>query len=318
MSFEITTAMVDKFSANVMHLAQQKESRLFQYCRKEVQNAESSFYDRIGQRKARRKEGRHSDVVYTDTPHSRRMVVMDDYYDSDLVDQEDKIRVIMEPASEYLKAIGSSLGRQMDEVIIDFALGNAFGGNKGTESVALPLAQKIVAHNGTATAAIAMNVRTLRAVRKKFRQNEAVDPKEQIIFACSAQVIDDLLGTTEVTSSDFATVKALVQGDVDTFMGFTFVQLELLPFNVGTVSFNNTTGQAVNSGGAGTVADGSARRSFAFTANRCLLCATGRMVKGRIDEIPGKHYAWQVYGAMSIGGTRMEEVQVVEVLSLES
>lgn len=315
MSFEITTAMVDKFSANVMHLAQQKESRLYQFCRQEVQNAESSFYDRIGTRKARRKEGRHSDVVYTDTPHSRRMVVMDDYYDSDLVDQEDKIRVIMEPASEYLKAIAGSLGRQMDEVIIDFALGSAFGGKKGTESVALPDAQRVAAHDGLATGAVALNVRTLRAVRKKFRQAEAIDAKEQLVFACSAQGIDDLLGTTEVTSSDFATVKALVQGDVDTFMGFLFIQLELLPFNAADIIYNINNGSV--GAGTGTLPAGEGRRNFAFTAKKGLLCATGRMVKGRIDEIPGKHYAWQVYGAMSIGGTRMEEVQVVEVISRE-
>jgi hypothetical protein len=34
-----------------------------------------------------------------------------------------------------------------------------------------------------------------------------------------------MLGETEITSSDFATVKALVSGEVDTFMGFKFVTL---------------------------------------------------------------------------------------------
>lgn len=316
MSFEITTAMVDKFSANVMHLAQQKESRLFQYCRQETQQAESKFYDRIGKRKARRKEGRHSDVVYTDTPHSRRMVVMDDYYDADLIDQEDNIRIIMEPRSEYLQAIAGSIGRQLDEVIIDFALGPAFGGKKGTEEVSLPNSQKVASFDGTSLTGSGLNVPTLRAVRKKFKQAEAIQKGEQLIFACAAQQMDDLLGNTEVTSSDFAAVKALVQGEVNTFMGFLFVETELLPFNGEGVTYNENTG-AVGSGD-GTIAVGEGRRCIAFTARRGLLCAVGRQVNGRVDEIPGKHYAWQVYAALSAGGSRMEEVQVVEVISKEA
>ena len=32
-----------------------------------------------------------------------------------------------------------------------------------------------------------------------------------------------MLGTTEVTSSDFNTVKALAQGDINTFLGFNFI-----------------------------------------------------------------------------------------------
>ena len=70
MSIEITKAMVDMFSANIYHLSQQEGSRLWEHCRQESQDGESKFYDRIGKRKARRKEGRHSDVVYNDTKHS--------------------------------------------------------------------------------------------------------------------------------------------------------------------------------------------------------------------------------------------------------
>jgi hypothetical protein len=43
--------------------------------------------------------------------------------------------------------------------------------------------------------------------------------------------MSDLLGTTQVTSSDFNTVKALVQGSVDSFMGFKFISSNRLPHN---------------------------------------------------------------------------------------
>jgi hypothetical protein len=315
MSFQITTAMVAQFSANVMHLSQQKESRLRQYCRMETQNSETAFYDRIGTRSARRKEGRHSDVVYTDTPHSRRMVSMEDFYDADLVDKEDKLRIIMNPESEYAIAIARSLARQQDTQIIEGALGNAYEGKSGGTTTALPSTQKIVAFDGATATGVGLNVGTLRAVRKKFKQAEAIQKGEVIVFAMAAQQADDLLGSTEVTSSDFATVKALVNGEVDTFMGFKFVETELLPFTTSDVTYTVTDG--TYGAGAGTLTSGEGRRCLAFTAKRGVLCAIGSEVKGRVDELPSKHYSHQVYGSLSIGVTRMEEEQVVEVLCYE-
>lgn len=314
-SFEVTKAMVDEFSSNVMHLSQQKTSRLERVCRTESQSAESKFYDRIGSRTSRRKEGRHSRVVHTDTPHSRRMVTLEEWYDSDLVDEEDKIRVIMNPESEYLQAIAKSLGRTKDEVIIDFALGDAYGGKKGTTAVALPDSQKIAAHDGTTTSGVKLNVQTLRAVRKKFKQNESIDDGEGLCLTHSAQQTDDLLGEEKVTNADYATIKALVDGEVDTFLGFEFISTELLPFNSANITYNVATGSV--GAGTGTITATEGRRCIAFTKNRGLLFASGMEVMGRIDQLPEMHYAWQVYGKLSIGGTRMEEEQVVEVICKE-
>lgn len=316
MSQQITTAMVDQFSANVFHLAQQEGSRLREFARNETQNAESAFWDRIGARKSRRKQGRHSDVIYDDTPHSRRMVTMEDFYSADLVDKEDKIRTIMDPENEYAKAIAMALGRDMDETIIEGALGNAYGGKKGTQVVALPDSQKVVAFVSGETTGSLLNIATLRKVRKKAKQSEAMKEGEKWVFVYAAQQADDLLGTTEVTSADFNTVRALVNGENDTFMGFKFVSTELLPFNEAAVVYDSATG-TVDAGGDATLAIGEGRRCFAFKPNSGVLCALGANVNGRITEMPGKHYSNQVYGSLTIGATRMEEVQVIEVLCKE-
>jgi len=45
-------------------------------------------------------------------------------------------------------------------------------------------------------------------------------PSEGRYLLMHASQLDALLGETEVTSSDFATVKALVRGEVSSFMGF--------------------------------------------------------------------------------------------------
>jgi hypothetical protein len=313
-SFEITEAMVDMFSSNVMHLSQQKNSRLMPYVRIETQSAETAFYDRIGKRQMQRKEGRHSEVVYTDTPHSRRAVTLEDWFDSDLIDQEDKLRVIMNPDSEYAIAFASALARQYDLTIIDAALGSAYAGKKGQTAVILPLAQQVAAVTG-AGAFTGLNVPTLRKVRKKFKQSEAIEKGEKIIFVMSAQQSDDLLGNTEVTSADFNTVRALVQGEVNTYMGMEFVETELLPFN-GAAFDHNAAGDVLASGGT-TIAIGAGRVCFAMTASRGVLLAKGREVKSRITEESKFHFAHQVYSALSVGGTRMEEEQVVAVYCKE-
>lgn len=311
----IEQAFVDMYSANVMHLSQQEESRLFMYCRQENHEGEAKFYDRLGTSEMKRKEGRNSDVVYSTPDHSRRMVVLEDWYDAFLVDEEDKLRTLQSPESEYAIMMAASLGRKMDEIIIDGALGNAYGGKKGQTAVSLPSSQKIVAHDGSGLTGVGLNVKTLRAVRKLFKQNEAIKKGEKLIFAYAAQQADDLLASTEVTSSDFAAVKALVDGEVDTYMGFKFVETELLPFTEANVTYNKDTG--AYGSGTGTLTAGEGRRCFAFTANRALLFSSARLLNSRVTEIPNKHYANQVYSAMSFGGTRMEEEQVVEVLCKE-
>jgi len=294
--------------------------------RQEMQHAETAYYERIGVRDPRRKEGRHSDVLYVDTPHSRRANTMSDFYDADMVDQEDKLRVIMNLESSYAQAMGMGFGRQIDREIIAAALGSARGGKKGDVIIPLPNTQKIASVASTAaldTAGTgnALTLKGLRKVKLKMKQAEAVDDYQPIIYVCTAKQIDDLLATTEVTSADYNTVKALVQGEVDTFMGFKFVRTELLPFEAAAVVYNKDTGVVTGTtatGADGTIPAGAGRRTFAFTANEAIICALPRLFNGKITEIPTKHYAYQVYGACTVGCTRMDEVKVVELICKET
>lgn len=307
--------MVDMFSANVMHLAQQKNSRLRAYCRQEVQDAETKNYDIIGKKTARLKTGRHSEVTYQDTPHTRRRVSTQTYFDSDLVDEDDKLKTVMNIENEYAVSIASALGRSIDEVIIAGALGTAYGGRSGASSYTLANANKVACFDGTTTTGVGLNVPVLRAVRKKFKKNEAIADNEDVVFAFAAEQADNLLGTTQTTNSDYAAIKALVDGEVGRFMGFLFVRTELLPFLSEDVSYNAVTG--VVGSGTGTATAATTRRCFAFTNKKSVICSIGSEVKGKITEMPKLHYSMQVYGSVNVGAVRMEENQVVEVLCYE-
>jgi hypothetical protein len=306
MSSQITEAHVQQYNANVLHLAQQKGSKLRGTTRAESQKSKIQFYDRIGKVAAVIKAGRHSNTPQLDTPHSRRGVALQDYEWADLVDDQDKIRSINDPTNDYVMAAMWALGRSMDDVIIAALGGSALIGENGSSTVALPSAQKYAANNATAVSNL--NVRTLRAVKKKFDDADVMGPR---YFACAPSQIEAMLGQTEVTSADYATVKALVQGEVDSFMGFKFIMLTRLGTQSDALSGSGTTGAV----GSGTSLIG-ARKCYAYTKEG-IISAIGMDMQSRVSERDDKGYATQVYARMSIGAVRMEEEQVVEVLCTE-
>jgi len=313
MSQQIPVAHVKQYSANVFHLSQQKGSRLRPATRNESLRGKSGFYDRIGQAVAQKKTSRHSDTPQIDTPHSRRRVTMSDFEYADLVDEQDKIRTIFDPTNPYAQAAMWALGRAMDDVIIAGALGSAFGGEEGTVEIPLPDSQKVAAHDGSTTTGVNLNVRTLRKTKEKFDGND-VDESIRKYGAITSSQLQSLLAETETTSSDFNTVKALVQGDIDMFMGFKFIRTERLGRAAANTTYNVNDGSV--GAGTGTVTAANSRRCI-FWAEDGVLLAIGKDMKARIGEREDKSYATQVYACLSIGATRMEEEKVVEVICSE-
>jgi hypothetical protein len=310
MSIEITEAFVNEFHSNVVHLSQQKGSKLQNKgIRLETQGGESDFFDRIGAVDAQLKVGRHSDTTYMNTPHSRRRVTTNPYFYSDIVDKEDKVKVLNSPESEYLIAALNALGRAKDDEIIAAALGSAWGGDRGQTEVVLPTSQKLAAHDGSTTTGVGLNVDTLIRANFKF-ENAEVDAESKKYFAINSYAKMSLLNQTEITSADYNSVKALVNGQINEFMGFEFVSTERLPRSSSNITYTVTNGTV--GAGTGTITAANSRRGFAW-AEGGLLMSTAEEVVTKIDVLPTKHYSTQVYARMNIGATRMEEVKVLEV-----
>ncbi len=203
MSNQITTAFVQQYSNNVQMLSQQKGSLLRGVVDVESVVGKHAYFERIGQVSAQKRVSRHSDTPQIDTPHSRRRISMSDFEYADLIDQQDRVRTLIDPTSQYALAAAYAMGRSMDDEIIAAVSGNAFGGETGSTTIALPSAQKIT-ESGTAGLTIAK----LRSA-KEIMDSQSIDPSIPRTIVVSPKQITDLLGTTEVTSSDFNTVKAL-------------------------------------------------------------------------------------------------------------
>jgi len=287
MSSQITTAMVQQYSNNVAMLSQQKGSLLRGAVDTESVVGKNSFFDQVGVATAQKRVTRHSDTPQMDTPHSRLRVSLVDYEYADLIDNQDKIRTLIDPTSSYALAAAYALGRAQDDEIIAAISGTAYTGETGSQAQALGAGQAIT-ESGTAGLTIAK----LRSA-KEILDLGNVDPSIARYIAVSPKQITDLLGTTEVTSSDYNTVKSLANGEVNSFLGFNFIVVNRLAL-------------------------ASSKRLCLAWAMDGVKLALGQDITTRIDERSDKGYATQVYVCQSIGATRMEESKVVSIQAHEA
>ena len=287
MSTQIETAFVEQYSSNVQMLSQQKGSILRDKVRVESVTGKNAFFDQVGSVTASLRSGRHVDTPRVDVPHSRRRVTLSDYEFADLIDDLDKVRMLVDPTSTYALAAAYAMGRAMDDAIITAATGSADTGAAGGTPVPLPAGQ-IIAETGTT----GMTIAKLREA-KEIIDLADVDPSLPRHIIVSPKQITDLLGTTEVTSSDFNTVKALAQGDINSFLGFNFI-------------VSNRLAVATQ-----------IRDCIAFVSDGIGL-AVGKDSTARIDERADKGYATQVYYSAAFGATRMEEDKVVKIQAYEA
>lgn len=282
MSQFVTEAFVQQFADNFLHVAQQKLSR-FQMCVREEPNIVgiSKSINRLGQRTAQKRLTRHSDTPLNDQPHSTRFVDLFDWEDGDMIDDQDKVRMLVDPKSEYVQALVQGLNRAKDDVAIAAALGNA---RATAGNVALIAGQKIA--NGGVGLTKAKVIQT----KQLFRQNEADEyVGEELYFTYGSKQLNDILSDTTLTNADFIQLRLLQEGNINTkWMGFNWVPSERLPLA------------------------GGIRSCFAW-AKSGIVMGTGEEIMTRVGEDPGKSFNVRVYAKMSIGAVRVEEEKVVQV-----
>lgn len=315
MNSQIESWRVQQYTANVYQLSQQKGARIAPMVRTETFKGKSEFFDRLGLATAQKKTGRNTPTPNLDIAHSRRMVTTAMYEWSTLVDRKDKLQNIHDPENQYSVSAMNALGRSMDDVLIAAALGTAATGEDGSGTQTLGTGQQLVSVAGGAISR--MNVLALLKAKQLFDAAE-VDAGMRY-FVHSAGMLEGLLEQTQVTSADYNTVRALVKGDIDTYLGFKFIHSERLPLTSATGSgagatFNATTG-LYSSSGTTIALVGTEVAGFAFCADGLILGKTEEAV-GRIDERADMSYSNQVYASMDFGGVRMEEAKIVQINAL--
>ncbi len=288
MSTEITTAFVQQYRNNLIHLSQQKESRLINAVQvKENVTGKQVFFDRLGLQTMVQLTSRHADTIQQDTPHSRRMSSLAPYTVADLIDDPDQIRTLIDPTNGYAKSQANAIGRQQDDIIIAAALGTAATGETGSGSQVLPAGQKVTIQVGGGGADANLNLEKVLEAKRLMDAAEVDEDGRFLIY--NAFQLSKILQLEKFTSIDYNTQRALVEGTMPSFLGFTWVRSERL-----TADSNSDT------------------QVFAFQGDGMGL-GIGRLRETRITEESTKNYATQVWSYLDMGAVRIEDVRVVEI-----
>lgn len=285
MSFQITEAFVQEFADNFRHVAQQKQSRFEPTVMIEPGiRGTSKSINRLGQRTAQRRTTRHGNTPLNDQPHSTRYLDLIDWEDGDMIDEQDKVRMLVDPTSDYVAAIVAALNRAKDRVVID-ALGGAARTTVAGGTATLPAGQIIAAGGQGLTRA------KLITAREIFRRNETdSEAGEDVYIAMSASGLGDLLTDTTMTTTEINTVLSMQSGTYSnaTLFGFKVVPCEFLPLN------------------------GTTRSLFAY-AKSGVSMGIGENIVTEVAKDPSRSFSTRVYCRMSIGAVRVEEEKVVQI-----
>lgn len=218
MSVTITTAHVQQYRRNIQIQYQQQGSMLRGAVRLEPVEGKFHFFDLLAPTAAIANVGRHADTPLVNSQHERRRVDLTDYDWADLIDRQDRVRMLIEPEGSYVINAVNALGRSQDEVIIAAFDGVAQEGETGATAVPFDTVNFEVGGAG-----IPMSVELLRQAKRRL--DDADVPMEDRHIAIRPRALEQLLGNTEATSMDFNTVRTLVQGEINTFLGFQFHML---------------------------------------------------------------------------------------------
>lgn len=298
----IDTAFVRQYGSTLYVLAQQQKSKFAMNVRNESCQGESKSFDRIGEAEVQEITSRHSDTPNNEQPHTRRWVTPSNYDTNSYVDEEDKLKTLIEPTNEYMQNQARALGRKTDDIIITAALGSAAAGvTPTTASVAFKDESVSINGDGTVTSLgtlavvgtiVDMTLAKIALMQQLF-DDEDVDEQIPRFWAITPRSVNGMLQIATLTSVDYVSLKPLETGEIVRFCGFNFVKSTRLTKDAAT-----STGY----------------RSIAW-AQDGIIWASAKGVESHIDQLPTKRYSTQVYSKMNGGAVRMEGAKVHECLN---
>lgn len=207
MAVGISNAFVQLFDAEVKQAYQ--ASRALAGVTRERMNVEGSVvkFPKIGKGVATVRVPQ-TDVTPLNVTYSQVSATMSDYIAAEYSDIFHQAKVNFDERRELVKVVGDAIGRRMDQLVIDALNSASSPSTVGTD----------VGGVGTN-----LNLAKLLAAKKALDAKNV--PAEGRCIVIHANGLSALLDETELTSSDFATTRALARGEIDTFLGFRFVTL---------------------------------------------------------------------------------------------
>ena len=297
MSQTIDVAFVKQFTDGITLLQQEYGGQLREGVSVEAGiTGDRAFFDQIDSVEMSEVTNRHGDTPLTDVPHKRRMLSMKPFDLADMVDRPDLVRTLNDPTNSYVQAFARAAGRKEDKIIIDAFDAVASTGVDGAGSAAFDTTTSIAGNTGYEIAVNGSGLTTdkLITARAILEASSNMEGGEyQWFVVANAKARQGLLADTKFQDSDYNSIKALVHGEVDTWLGFKFLKSEQLP-----ISASN--------------------RSIYAWCRHSMKLGVGTEPQGHIDVRPDKRHGTQIRYEMDEGAVRMDEKGVVRILCSEA
>lgn len=290
----IPTYFVQQYSSTLQMLLQQKGSKLRQAVMVGSHTGkQASPVDQIGTVAALQVTTRFGQMGRVDAPTDRRWVFPKDYHVPQLIDNFDKLRLILDPQSAMVQTALNALGRAMDDEILAAVFGtNKTGADAGTSTSFL--AGNVVGVAQGAASATGLTVAKLREAKKLLMGHEVDIDSDPIYAIIKAKQHDNLLNEIQIISQDFNSRPVMVDGKITEFLGIKFIHCERIPTGTDDAS-------------------GSSDAVPIFAKSGMYLgmwqeLQTSISVRNDLESEP-----IQVYAKGTFGATRLEEKKIVKV-----
>lgn len=280
MAISLSNAFVTLFDAEVKQAYQAKAMLVGAVRQRRGVEGSTVKFPKVGRGVATPRVGQ-TDVTPLNVGFSTVTLTLSDWNAAEYSDIFSQAKVNFDERQELVQVVANAMGRRQDQLILD-AL--------AASSTSLTVSNDI---GGSDTN---LNVAKLREAKRLLdKQNVPMDGRQIIVHANG---LASLLSETAVTSSDFNTVKALVQGEINTFLGFKFHVL----------GDRSEGGLAI---------DGSNDRvCFAFHKD-AIGYGEGIGMRTEINYIPEKT-SWLVNEVFSAGAIAIDDEGIVKITCRES
>jgi hypothetical protein len=249
----------------------------------------ASIVEQFGVATAQLKVSRHEDTPLLDLSQDKRWVFPLDYEWASLIDNEDQLRMLVDPTSAYARAAAASMNRAIDSLILTQMFGTCFKGENGTTSETFDTTNYQVASSVGGTSS-SLNVAKLQSAVQKLLAANKGDLQEAVYGAITSVEHDALLKEVQVVNKDYSNSAVLENGRVKRFMGVEFTLTELIQSNA---TPNKLIPIWVKSG---------------------MHLGLWRDLNTEITKRADKSYATQVFVQMTIGATRTQAGKQIQVL----
>lgn len=208
-----------EFSTNWIHRTQQKKARLDAFVEDETFMGERKRWDRLHKQNSTERTERIEPTNAQEAGSDSVWGYRRSFKLPNILDKDDakNLGALVLPTSGYVQSHAAAYNRDLDDIAWQAALDSVMTGELGTTPEVLPSGQKIVAGGTglTLTKLISAN---------EILEGADLDDEGGRVLVVAPQQLTNLLNTTEVKSADYNSIKALVDGKIDTFMGFKFIK----------------------------------------------------------------------------------------------